>query len=205
MIVAGLMLAGVFAVIFAVAGRLHGAALSKAEGPAPHIVEFELAGTGKASYDFLAATGPTGRSAIRSAIRIDTWVIVGYAPGLAVLALLSTRVISWSSAGTAQTLGVVVAIAMAIAALTAGALDLRENDKLIAILDLWSDAPVGPSDRGEAKAAIEQQHRRDLIERFDRPSAAAKRSAVIKFLLAAIVALGWGLTIACVAVTHAIS
>lgn len=201
MILPGLIAAAVLTAVLVIAIVLHERALKQPRGTKPRVIKLELAGTGRASFDLLDEIGSAGRQATRTAIGIDRWIIVGYSPGLAVWSLLSIWIVDETSTGTIRTIGIVIAITMAIAALLAGLLDVRENRKLLELLDTWPDTPVPPGTDARDAAPIKQLNRRDAIEAFDAPSAAARAAAVPKFALIGAIAL-WGLVIACITVTH---
>lgn len=201
MIAIGLLAAVACASVLAVAVRRHERAVRSVGDPRPRVVAFELAGCGAAAYRQLADLGERGRSAMRSAIRIDRWIIVGYAGGLAVLSLLSIWIVRETSSGAIETAGTVTAVVMAAAALAAGALDVRENAALVVVLDGWSDTRIPDGTSALDAAAMRQAHRRRLIEAFDGPSAVARQAALLKFGLLGVVAL-WGVAVGCITVTH---
>ena len=201
MIAIGLLAALACAIVLAVAVRRHERTVRGAGDPRPRVVAFELAGGGAAASRQLADLGERGRSAMRRAIRIDRWIIVGYAGGLPVLSLLSIWIVRETSSGAIETAGTVAAVVVAAAALLAGAVDARENAAVLVVLDGWSDTEIPDGTSALDGAAMRQAHRRRLIAAFDDPSAVARRAALLKFGLLGVAAL-WGVAVGCITVTH---
>jgi hypothetical protein len=140
--------------------------------------------------------GPGGRAAFRRALRIDGRMIVpGYSGLLVVSGLLSILPVSHASNETLEVLGISAALLAVLLALSAGVLDLVENNALDQVLAAWQDIPIPPRP-AEAEAAERQERRRRQVAALDAPSRAVATAAsrkvrcivpVLVWLLVAIV------------------
>lgn len=170
----------------------------------PPVLAFQLAGSGHAAGALLDRLGPDGCDELRRGLRTDDRVIVpGYTLILVALCALSVVWVRAASSGALEVVGVALALLFGLLAVAAGILDLLENRALRQVLDGWQPIPV-PSSPDEEEAAERQQRRRTQVAAIDAPSRTARRAAVWKWRLLALV-VGWVLAAGVVAVTDWLS
>lgn len=199
-------IAVVAGVLVLVAGRWHRQVMSAPQGapaPWPSIVALELAGSGQVMANLLDRLGMPGVARVRTALRIDGAIILGYVLLLGSLCLLSRRTVQAASSGALETSGEVVAVVMAGAVVLAGALDLVENWALGSVLNGYQPQVV-PDKPDVDEAAGRATLRREVITRIDSLSRIARVAAIGKFSLLAAAAL-WLFAVLVIIVTRALA
>ncbi|MDZ5662219.1 hypothetical protein SFC79_10625 [Nocardioides sp. S-58] len=170
----------------------------------PSALAFQLAGSGHAMGAFLDRVGRHGCNELRRGLRTDDRAIVpGYTLLLVALCALSVVWVRAASSGALEAVATVLGVLAGLLAVAAGVLDLLENRALRRVLDDWQPIPI-PVAPDEAEAAERQQRRRSQVAAIDGPSRAAKRRAVWKWRLIALV-LGWVLVSGVVGLTSWLS
>ncbi|GAA1560478.1 hypothetical protein GCM10009789_12200 [Kribbella sancticallisti] len=96
----------------------------------PDIVAFELAGSTKQSREILTAWGPAGWQAAKRNIHADFPFILGYTGVLAIPALVSADTIGRQTWPSTEGIGIAIAIAVVLA----GLLDVAEDVLLLSVL-----------------------------------------------------------------------
>ena len=100
------------------------------------IVAFELAGSTKRSREILTAWGPAGWQAARRNIHADFLFILGYTGVLAIPALVSADTIGRQTWAWTEGIGIAITIAVVLA----GLLDVAEDVLLLSVLTKGSEA-----------------------------------------------------------------
>jgi hypothetical protein len=194
-----LVVASIGFVVLVVAGARH----RRHEFPGrPTIVQLELAGSGTRLHALLTALGEDGRRAMRRALDIDRWIIVGYALLAGGTSLLSVWAMRMASDNGWRTAGTVIALAVAGAVVVAAMLDVVENRALAVALRTWTDPPTQHVPPTESNAAERQAHRRDVITALTGPAERAARAARPKFAILLALWPAWMVTVSTVCVAH---